>query len=139
VVPARIVQPDGCVLEPVPGSWKSPVAMAAWFRKRSDLNASKPVPVAIGGLRGVVVDLRTKRGATWPTCTVNGQRLQLAGLFTGVSPSSLDHAVIPGMTMRLILLSSAGKVLAVELDDIDDAPGGLASLTSVARNLRFGS
>lgn len=114
------------------------MAMAAWFRRQANLDASRPVPVSIGGLRGVLIDLRTKQGSL-VACTVDGQQLRLAGIFSGVSPSSLDHAVIPGMTMRLMLLSSARKVLVVELDDIDDAPGGLASLTAVARNLKFGS
>jgi hypothetical protein len=72
-------------------------------------------------------------------CTVDGQRLALAGEFNGLSPSSLNHAVIPGMTMRMIMLSSAGNVLLVEIDDIDKAPVGLPALTAVARQMRFGS
>jgi len=94
IVPAKITQADGCVIAPVPGAWTSPDAVAAWFRKQRNLDTSRPVRVSVGGLRGVVVDLRTKPGATLSTCTVDGQRLRLAGLFSGVSPSSLDHAEV---------------------------------------------
>jgi hypothetical protein len=137
IAPARIAQADGCVVEAVPGAWATPRRVAAWFRTRVDLEVTPPDRVSIGGLRGVVVDLRTKPGARLSTCTVDSQRLRLAGIFTGLPPSSLDHAVVPGMTMRLFLLAWAHQVLAVELDDIDEAPGDLASLTAVARTLHF--
>jgi hypothetical protein len=136
VVPARITDPNGCVVEPLAGSW-TPAKMASWFRERPNLTASRARPVSIGGLHGFVMDLRTKPGAKLDSCTDQGHRIKLAGLFTGQSPSSLDHAVIPGMTMRLIMLAASGNVLLVELDDIDDAPVRLTTLTAVARQLRF--
>jgi hypothetical protein len=43
------------------------------------------------------------------------------------------------MTMRLFLLSYHGRVLVIELDDIDDEPGTLQSLSAVAENLDFGT
>lgn len=136
VVPARITDPNGCLIDQLSGSW-TPTRMASWFTRQPDLITSRALPVSIGGLEGVMVDLRTKPGARLTSCTDGGQRIKLAGLFTGQSPSSLDHAVIPNMTMRLIMLASAGKVLLVELDDIDDAPVGLTTLTAVARRLEF--
>ena len=136
VVPAQITEPNGCVIEPFAGPW-TPAKMASWFKKQPDLTTSRALPASIGGLRGVVVDLRTKPGAKLNSCTDQGHRIKLAGLFTGQSPSSLDHAVIPGMTMRLIMLAAAGKVLVLELDDIDDAPVGLRTLTAVARQFKF--
>lgn len=139
IAPARITQRKECVTELVPGAGTSPQVMAAWFQRQADLVVSRPVPVRIGALRGVVIDLRTKSGGNLTKCTVGGQEIVLAGLFSGVAPSSLDHAVIPGMTMRLFLLSSGGKVLGIELDDIDKASGDLAQLTAVARTLEVGS
>lgn len=81
--------------------------------------------------------MRTKPGAKLTSCLVDGNRILLAGLFSGVSPSSLDHAVIPGMTMRLFLLSYGEGVLGVELDDIDKSPGDLGQLTAVASTFQF--
>ena len=139
IAPARIIRRKECETELQPGAGTSPKVMAAWFRRQPDLVVSSPEPVRVGGLRGVVLDLRTKPGAKLTSCTVGGQEIIVAGLFSGVAPSSLDHAVIPGMTMRLFLLSSAGNVLGIELDDIDQAPGGLDQLTATARRLEFDS
>lgn len=60
-------------------------------------------------------------------------------LFTGVPPSSLDHGVIRGMTMRLYLLTLHHQVLCIELDDIDKAPSNLVALSRVVRRLWFGT
>lgn len=138
IAPSRIVQAAGCITGLVPGAGRSPQVMAAWFARQRDLAASKPKPVVVGGLRGVVLDLRTAPRTSLTSCTVNGQRIELAGLFSGVAPSALDHAVIPGMTMRLFLLARERQVLGIELDDIDRAPGNLADLTAVARDITFG-
>jgi hypothetical protein len=43
ILPARVVEPDGCVIQPVPGTWTSPEAVAAWFRGRPNLRASRPI------------------------------------------------------------------------------------------------
>ena len=58
-------------------------------------------------------------------------------LFSGVTPSSLDHGVIPRMTMRWYLLRYQSGILAIELDDIHAAPANLASLSAVAERIRF--
>lgn len=136
VVPARITDPNGCVIDQLPGSW-TPAKMASWFEKQPDLTTSRARRVSVGGLQGFMVDLRTRPGARLHSCTDQGVKIKLAVLFTGQSPSSLDHAVTANMTMRLIMLPWVGKVLLVELDDIDDAPMGLPTLTSVARQLQL--
>jgi hypothetical protein len=60
-------------------------------------------------------------------------------MFSGLPPSSLDHGVIVGMTMRLYLLRYHSQVLAFELDDIDAAPGNLATYSDVVKQLQFGT
>ena len=137
VAPARITRPNGCVIQPVSGTW-SPKKTEAWFRTRPNPTTRRAVPVPIGGLSVVEVDLRTRPGAKLESCTDAGQPVEIAGLFTGLSPSSLDHGVIPGMTMRMILLGADDGVLLIEIDDIDAAPVGLPALTAVANQFRFG-
>ena len=138
VTPARVVDLHGCFMEPLPGDW-TPSRVAAWFRRQPNLDASTPVPATVGGLRGVVIDLRTKPGSHLIPCTFSGQRFPIAGPFMGIGRTHLEHALIPGMTMRLFLLSYRGNVLDIELSDIDDAPTSMATLTVVARHLKFGS
>lgn len=138
MAPARVTDPHGCAIEALPGSW-TPAAVAAWFRRQPNLRATRPARTSVGGLRGVVLDLRTRPGAEMETCTAApGVHLELAGITTGLPPSEFDHAVIPGMTMRVFLLAHDGRVLLIELDDIYEAPGDLFSLTTVARGFRFG-
>ncbi len=94
--------------------------------------------MTIGSLRGVSIDMRTRPGARLDSCIDSGQKVELAGLFSGLTPSSLDHAVVRGVTMRLNLLAYKHGVLAIEIDDIDRAPARLQELTDVARQFRFG-
>jgi hypothetical protein len=139
MTPARVSDPHGCAIEALPGPW-TPTTVAAWFRKQPNLQATRPTRTSVGGLQGVVLDLRTKPGAKLEQCTAApGVQLGLAGITTGLPPSEFDHAVIPGMTMRVFLLAHMGKVLLVELDDIHAAPGDLAGLTAVARGFQFSS
>jgi hypothetical protein len=91
----------------------------------------------VGGLSGVVVDVSVRPSATLPTCRDGSASVTVEVLFSGVPPSSLDHGVIPRMTMRLYLLSYQRGILAIELDDIHEAPGNLASLSAVAERIRF--
>jgi hypothetical protein len=113
--------------------------MAAWFQQQADLTVTKLAPVAVGGLSGVVVDLRIKAGTKHPSCIDDGKRLGMSGLFGGLPPSDFAHNVPKYSTMRLFMLSRDGGVLGIELDDIDKAPGDLDQLTAVARMLQFGS
>lgn len=137
ITPARVKDLSGCFMAPLPGHW-TPSRIAAWFGRQPNLDASRPLPAAVGGLRGVVLDLRTRPGSKLIPCTFEGQRFPIAGPFMGVPPTHLEHAVIPGMTMRLFLLSYQGRVLVIELSDIDAAPTSMATLTRVARSLEFG-
>ena len=90
----------------------------------------------VGGLQGVVLDVRVEPGARLPSCTFEGKPFALFMLYRSI-PASLEHAVTAGMTMRLYLLSHRQGTLAVEVSDIDTAPGTLRSLSAVVRGFRF--
>lgn len=137
ITPSRFTSLQGCVAEPVPHVPATPPAMAAWLAGQRILAVSHPAPVTVGGLSGLEVDVRARPGAHLPVCHVDGDTFSVALLFSGLAPSSLDHGVIHGMTMRLYLLRFQHGLLAVELDDIDHAPGNLAALSSVAEGFRF--
>jgi hypothetical protein len=138
IQPTHLTDPASCTFEPVPGKWNSPRAVAGYFYHHPLLVTSRPVPVSVGGLNGFVVTSRIKPGSTLDRCTFDdGTFIELAGTFSGIPPSYLDHTLIPDMTMRLFLLSFNDHVLAIEVDDIDAAPATLAQLTTGARHLRF--
>jgi hypothetical protein len=137
VAPSEFGQLPDCTTTLVPGIASTPRAMTTWLRQQSALNVSSPAPVTVGGLQGLVTDVRAKPGAKLPTCREGAIPITVFVLFSGVAQSHLDHGVTAGMTMRLYLLSYQGQVLAVELDDIDAAPGDLTSLSGVVRQLQF--
>lgn len=83
-------------------------AVATCIAGREDLVTTEPEPVEIGGLSGYVLDVKLSRATTGGT-----------SLIAGISPSSLEHGVIPGLTIRLYLLDSHGTALAIEVDDVD--------------------
>jgi hypothetical protein len=136
VAPSRLRRPAGCRFAPVPGPW-TPVTMAKHLADQPGVSARGPRPTSLGGLTGVVLDLRADREAPLTTCTVDGRTFAFTAPFSGRPPTFLDHAVAPGRTMRLYLLAYRRGVLGVELTDVDSAGGGLADLEAVTRTLHF--
>ena len=139
ITASRFIDLPSCATSPLSGVARTPRAIASWMQRQTVLQVTKPAAVSVGGLSGLLTDVRTKPGAKLPTCVDSGTRVTVFVLFSGLDPSSLDHGVIADMTMRLYLLRYDDGVLVIELDDIDGAPGTLQSLSSVAENLEFGS
>lgn len=117
-----------------PGIAHTPAAMTAEFQVRPGLVATKPTPVSVGGLTGLVMDLQMK--ASW-TGTCFYAQTPVVQLIGGVAPSGLDHPLVPGLTMRLYLLGRGDSTLAIE---IDDYAGGahLASYSKIVEMMQFG-
>lgn len=137
VAPSEFVALPACAARPVPGVAATPEAMAGWLAGRAELTVTPPTPVTVGSLSGLVLDVSVARGAAIPTCVDGGVEVTVALLFSGVTPSSLDHGVIFGLAMRLYLLTYADGILAVEVDDIASAPGTLDDYAAVVEGLAF--
>lgn len=105
-----------CSGQPAPGVGLTASDIATWMTQQRGLTTAGRKQVAIGGLRGEVLDIRMTKG--WkgcrpcPTCAPGVQ------LIIGVGPSSLEHGMFPGLTIRLYLLDYAGGALAIEIDDV---------------------
>jgi hypothetical protein len=138
VAASRLVGSGECAIELIPEVPASPQGMADWMRQQPELVVTEPVPTDVGGLSGLMVDVRSQPGAVLPSCTDNGNVVSVFVLFSGKSPSSLDHGVVPDMTMRLYLLDYSGGVLAIELSDIDAAPVTADEMSEVAEQFQFG-
>jgi hypothetical protein len=139
VAPSKFDQLPACRTTLVPAVASTPRAMMTWLGRQAALEVTPPAPVSVGGLHGLVTDVRTKPVAKLPTCRKGTTPVTVFVMFSGLPPSSLDHGVIVGMTMRLYLLSYHSQVLAVEMDDIDAAPGNLATYSAVVKQLQFGA
>jgi hypothetical protein len=126
-----------CQATEQPGVEHTAAALAAEFAQRPGLAATTPRPVTVGGLKGLVLDVRLAAGWT-KTCFYSpGQ--PVVPLIRGASPDSdLDSPIGPGIVMRLYLLDHAGATMAVE---VGDNSGGthLDAYSKVVDQLKFGS
>ena len=137
VAPSQFTGAATCEVQLVPDVQASPQGMVDWMRQQPELAVTDAVHTTVGGLAGLMVDVRARPGAVLPSCIDSGNTVTVFLLFSGKSPSALDHGVIPGMTMRLYMLDYEGGVLLIELSDIDAAPVDMAHLAAVAEQFQF--
>ena len=127
-----------CTESEQPGVGHTAAALAAEFAQRPGLTTTTPTPVSVGGLQGLVLDIRMADGWT-QTCFYSGGNPAVP-LIRGIGPSSgLDNPICgPGCITRVYLLDGSGTTLAIELGDNS---GGmhLDAYSAVVDLLHFGS
>jgi hypothetical protein len=107
--------------------------IAAWMAGRAHLVTTTPKPVNVGGLNGLVLDIRLADGAP-PECsdTVPG-----VALIHGLGPTDgYDQGIGAGSAMRFYFFDYKGAVMAIEIDDVS---GGqhLDDFASILKTLTF--
>lgn len=127
-----------CTESEQPGVEHTATALAAEFAQRPGLTTTTPTPVSVGGLEGLVLDIRMADGWT-QTCFYSGGNPAVP-LIRGVGPSSgLDNPICdPGCTTRVYLLDGPGTTLAIELGD-NSAGTHLDAYSAIVDELHFGS
>lgn len=126
-----------CTESEQPGVGHTAAAQAAEFAQRPGLTTTKPRPISVGGLRGLVLDIRLADG--WTQTCFFSQGEPVVPLFNGVGPSrGLDASIGPGFMMRLYLLDHSGATLAI---GFGDTSGGthLDTYSAIVDELHFGS
>jgi hypothetical protein len=125
-----------CTESEQPGVGHITAALAAEFTHRAGLTTTTPTPVSVGGLQGVVLDIRLADG--WTQTCFYSQGSPVVPLIRGVGPSSVDNPIGPGIMVRLYLLDLPDSTLAIQLWDTS---GGthLDAYSAIVDQLRFGS
>jgi hypothetical protein len=126
----------GCRPGTAPHVGRSVSDLAAWMTAHPGLTATRPRPVSLGRYKGVVLDIRMKKGWT-KTCPYSHGRPTVP-LIHGVHfARGLDHNMDPGTAIRLYLLKELNRALAIEIDDLS---GGkhLATYSQVVEAMTFG-
>jgi hypothetical protein len=126
----------GCEEQAAPGVGTSPSEIAAELTGRLGLTTTAPSPVSVGGLDGVVFDIRLAED--WSDVCPFAPDLPLVPLIIGVPPSSLHHVMIPELTLRLYLLDRSGSTLAIEVNDASDGGQNLDGYSSIVDQFTFG-
>jgi hypothetical protein len=120
----------------VNGNARTPRAMSAWVARQSGLVLTNRHAVSLGGLHGVVFDVRMARGAKG--CLSAGATKPAVPLLVGVGLSSFDHEVAPGFAERHFLLGYKGGTLDVQVVDATDGKH-LAGYAAIVKTFRFQS
>ncbi len=107
---------------------------AKWLATTPGFAISKRHPVTVGGLTGVVLDLRIAKGYT-KTCPYS-HGYPTRPLMAGINPSGLEHGLDPGVADRLYLLTNHSNVLAIEVMDVEDA-GHLDQYSSIVQTFKL--
>jgi len=121
------------------GAARTPEAFVRRLRRRPGVEMSKPAAVTVGGLSGVVVDLRIAKSWTGTCPWSNG--LPAEQILTGLPPSppELNHSLLPQpMVMRLYLLHYHRGTLGIEIDEVSGS-SKLRAYSDVVKSFRFGN
>jgi hypothetical protein len=113
---------------------RTPADIAAWLTAEPALVVTDGGAVEVGGLSGVVLDLTLAQDGG-VTCEGRDD-FRLVPLFIGRPPSELEHAMIPGLTMRLYLLAYGDGTLAIEVDDLEGG-ANLEAYSEIVDSIRF--
>jgi hypothetical protein len=131
-----VAAPNGCEDGTAQGVLATPAGYRSWAVRQPGFRNPRFRSVSVGGLSGVVADLRLPRG--WSKTCIYSDGLPVQPMITGLGVSSLDHNVLPGQVTRLYLLDYLEGALAIEVVDIKDAHH-LPEYTRLVRLLRFGT
>lgn len=97
-------------------------ALSAWLTANPDLSASAPVPVSVGGLSGVRIDLTVAPNATSHTtdCKVVTCVWFLSGRDPSTKPTWLwDFGIVSSERLRVYLLKAKDGVVTIIADSLD--------------------
>jgi hypothetical protein len=85
--------PDKCEERPDPDVSQSVSDYSRWLRAQSLLRVTKPRPVSVGGLHGVVMDISKAPAAKGKGCTYDGLKGNVPFIVGGRGPASLHHVI----------------------------------------------
>ncbi len=125
--------PEGCDPQSPFDASKSATDIAAWMAGRSNLTTTSPRPVSVGGLTGLVLDVRLADNAPVECLPLPGVLL-----VHGLPPSNgYDQAILAGTAMRFYFFDHGDDVLMIEIDDVS---GGnrLDEFAAVLDTVSFG-
>lgn len=116
----------------------TPAGMAAWFVGHKGLDTTEPATVSVGGLEGVVLDLRVAEGYAG-VCPYEGyEDVPMVPLIIGAGLAEVHHVALGEIVTRLYLLEGReGRIVAIEVSDV---PGGSAldELDAIVHDFVFG-
>jgi hypothetical protein len=137
--PSAASQDLDCPIAPAAGVGRTAADLVEWIRARPGLVVGDPVPVSLGGLGGIHVDVGIVDSWT-PSCPFAGG-VPTVPLFVGTSDPSFRWVVAGTERLRLIILDVPGNgTVVVDTDAFDGSlmDSLLADATPIVESMRFG-
>jgi hypothetical protein len=132
--------PYKCEEHPDPDVSQTVSDYTRWLRRHPLLHVTKPRPVALGGLHGVVMDISKAPGTEGKGCALDETTTGVPFIIGGRGPASLHHVILdtPGWKQRLYLLRYRGGNVAIEISPEGDSLAEyLEKVTPILQSLRF--
>lgn len=127
-----------CQVAPQPGVGSSAQELADWLGTRPGLNASEPMPVVIGGLTGIVLDVTMAEDWTG-SCSFAEARERLLPLIVGTGPAPVQRILKASFTARLYLFDLADGNMVIVVADHPDDDLGVDDYAVIIGSFRFGT
>jgi len=127
-----------CQEAPAPGVGSSAQALADWLSNNPGLDASEPIPVAIGGLSGFVLDVTLAKDWTG-SCSFAQARERLVPLIVGTGPAHLHQILDASFAARLYLLDLTDGNIVIEVVDHPEDGLSLDDYAIIVGSIRFGT
>ncbi|MGC5076649.1 hypothetical protein [Agrococcus sp. DT81.2] len=107
-----------CAEAPEQGVNRTPEALVAWYQSVPTLTVTPPVPVTVGGLEGLQIDLVLVDGAEADMCSYG----PYAGvpLIIGSGVSQLHHVLLDALEVRLVLLRRGEGNVTLEITNVEE-------------------
>jgi hypothetical protein len=119
-----------------PGVGLDPTSMVAALAAREGIIVSDPMPVEIGGLPGLMIDVAGDPSSD-VGCRDPEVPFPIKTIIAGLGPSDFAHGIVPGFTMRLYLLDRGDTNVVIEVQDVATAPGTADDYQSVIDTIGF--
>ena len=118
---APSTEDKNCTGTPVADVGRTPTAVAAWLATLTGLVVTKPTPVSIGGLNGVMVDVSL--APSWPEpCVTIPQPGTDVTTFVDAGSGDVSGTIGGGTRERYILLDRGdGQSLLIDIEAQDSA------------------
>ena len=134
-VASSITAADGRSFHEVPGLEQSPSGIAGWMARNPGLAITNRHDVEIGGLQGVVFDIKMAKG--WTKACPYTHGVPLVPLIVGTGISGLEHGILPQSSTRLYLLDNPPiGVMAIEVVNVQEGDH-LDEYSSVVETMQF--
>lgn len=137
--PRAASQDPACPVTAAPGVGTTATDLVDWIRARPGLVVGDPVPVTMGGLAGLRVDLAIVAGWTASCPFANG--VPTVALFVGATEASFRWVIAGSERLRLAVLDVPGSgTVVVDIDAFDGSlmDGLLRAAAPIVGSLRFG-